>query len=1126
MKHRSGILGIGFTMILVLFMAAVRTAVSAEDAGSSADQQNTAAATQPPGPVPESQPEAEGVGSPGGPPPPEEFGAGGPGRDRVDQGDPNRPRGRRRFSDGGGFPPSFDMSSMTPEQQQQMRERAGRFAERMGGEMGGRGRGPEGGFSGPNTSDPNGMQSLNLNNVEMRNILKMIGDWTGKAVIPANDDIMQTRITIYCPQKLSKIEALGLIFMALQSRGVAVDQAEGRIILRPLATAKLGAIPTLGVDEPLAKMQDKTSIVEKWFQLQYYSPTNLVNMVKPLVGEHGYVMADEKTGRVAVIDTVDNLTRIEKIVRELDIPESEQTVEQVFEIQYGDPTEIVGVLQLIMGGSSSSTGQSSQSGSGGQGGFGGQGRFGGGRGEDQGRGQAGSSGPSAQPKTATSVSIPTTTTPIRLIPVPKQKWIIVRASREDMKRIAEWIQKLDLAGMTKPQQSVVPIIYADVAEVVNIVRNTLKEMPSTEMKTNVIVEGLSASRQIVIFGNEEARVMVEKMIAQLDMPSGNFFIERTFKLKYADPDQIKKNIDGLYSSSSTQQQSRSYYYGGGRGSTIDPKNEVKAISYPTMKQVTVIASEQNMEKIVKQIEQEWDVPLDIQKDQYRIVTLNNSDPVKMADLLSKLFSEQQQSGSQSFYRMLFGDAETGTKQKIVGSLYGMLTFEPVPNTKKLIIISKIPEAYDVIERLINQLDGQEGGEIPRVIVLKYADCESLCDQLNSIFNEAGTPTTIQRSSRGLSSYSADQQGSAVEGSNSGSGSGSTSSASQITPWWTRQRQDTTQLPPSNLIGKVRFIPVQRSKSILVLAPLKYMGDLTKMIEELDHPGMQVMIKAIIVEINLEDSSSLGIRLSSNSNALGDAGVNSVNFLNGLQAIENGSNTRTVPTTGVLLEGSQLSVGADINAMVDLLVKKMNGRVLNQPTLWTKDNEEAIFVKGQKVAFIEGEQSDSSNLNNTSRTFTYENVGVTLRVRPNITPEKAVDMTINLNISQIETALINGQNTRKNLDATTHLIVSDGQTIMMGGILFQNDEKTVSKIPLLGDIPLLGALFSHTGTDLTNSELLVFVTPYVFDESRRKGIPVEENHQQIIDEALQQKNATIDQLAEKIRETWNDPNQIP
>jgi general secretion pathway protein D len=1114
-------------MILVLFMAAVRTAVSAEDAGSSAGQQNNTVTTEPPGQKPENSSEQE-ASSPNGPPPPEEFGAGGPGRDRVDQGDPNRPRGRRRFSDGGGFPPSFDMSSMTPEQQQQMRERAGRFAQMMGGEMGGRGRGPEGGFSGPNTSDPNGMQSLNLNNVEMRNIIKMIGDWTGKAVIPANDDIMQTRITIYCPQKLSKIEALGLIFMALQSRGVVADQAEGRIILRPLLTAKLGAISTLGVDEPLARVEDKTSVVEKWFQLQYYSPTNLVNMVKPLVGEHGYVMADEKTGRVAVIDMVDNLIRIEKIVRELDIPESEQTVEQVFEIQYSDPTEIVSVLQLILGGSGGgSSGQSSQPSSTGPGGMGGG--FRGGFGEGRGGGPSGSSGQpsqsgsSAQPKTATSVSIPTTTTPIRLIPVPKQKWIIVRASREDMKRIAEWIQKLDLAGMTKPQQSVVPIIYANVDEVVKMIRNTLREMPSTEMKTNVVVEGLPASHQIVIFGNEEARVMIEKMIAQLDMPAGNYFIERTFKLKHADPDQIKKNIDGLYGS--TQQQSRSYYYGGGRGSTIDPKNEVKAISYPTMKQVTVIASEQNMEKIVKQIEQEWDVPLDIQKDQYRIVTLNNSDPVKMADLLSKLFSEQQDSGSQSFYRMLFGDAETGTKQKIVGSLYGMLTFEPVPDTKKLIVISKIPEAYDVIERLVNQLDGQEGGEVPQVVVLKYADCEALCDQLNSIFNEPGTPTSIPRSNKGLSSYNPEEQGGEIE---SGTSSTSSSSSGQITPWWTRQRQDTTQLPPSNLIGKVRFVPVQRSKSILVLAPLKYIGDLIKMIEELDQPGMQVMIKAIIIEVNLQDASSLGVKLSTNSGALGETGVDSVNFLNQLQNVERSAGSTLNASGTSLISGTRLDTSANIYALVDLLVEKVNGRVLNQPTLWTKDNEEAIFVKGQKVAFLSGDQTNQSNTDSVSRTYTYENVGVTLRVRPNITPEKAVDMTINLNISQLESEsqLVNEQRARKNLDATTHLIVSDGQTIMMGGILFQNDEKTIQKIPLLGDIPLLGALFSHTGTDLTNSELLVFITPYVFDESRRKGIPVEENHQQIIDEALQQKNATIDQLAEKIRETWNDPNQIP
>jgi general secretion pathway protein D len=1124
LKRRNCILSIGFVTILGLFMAGAGLVISAENARSTSLQSASPAAVE--APKPDNAPPG---GDSVGPEMSDQGGFGGPGDaqggmrrgGRSGQGDPNRPRGRR-----GG---NFDMSTMTPEQRQQMMDRAGQFARGMGGGQGGGfGGGPGGdmsGFGGPDASgDPNGLQSLNLNNVEMRNIIKLIGDWTGKAVIPANDDIMQTRLTIYCPQKLTKTEALGLIFMALQSRGVAADQTPGRIILRPLASAKLGAIPTLGVDEPLAKFQDKSAVVEKWFQLQYYNPTNLVDLIKPLVGEHGYVMADQKTGRLAVIDTVDNLSRIEKIVQELDIPESETSSEKVFEIQYGDPTEIVSVLQLILGGTAGTSGQSSGQGGGGRG-FG-PGRFGDDNQGRQGQSQPGQSASSSGAKTATSVSISATTTPIRLIPVPKQKWIIVRAGREDMKTIGDWIQKLDMAGMTKPQQSVIPLVYADVTEVVNIIRNTLKEIPSAEMKANVVVEGLAASRQIVVFGNEESRTMVEKMIAKLDMPSGNYFIERTFKLKHSDPDQIKKNIDGLFGDTSQQQSSRSYssYSYNSRSTQTDPKNQVKAISYPSLKQVTVIASEQNMEKIAKQIDNEWDIPLDIQKDQYRILILENSDPVKMATLMNSLFSESDSSSSQSLYQMLYGE-QVDSKQKIVGSLYGMLTFKAVEDTKRLIVISKIPEAYDVIERLVKQLDEREGGEVPKVVVLKYADSEALCDQLNAIFNEPGTTATIMRSSRGLSSYDVDTQGGAVSDSSAGGSGNTSSSSSTITPWWTRQQRSDTEQLPSNLIGKVRFIPVQRSKSIMVLGPSKYMADIKQVIEELDKPGMQVMIKAIILEITLENNTSLGVQLSSNPNAFGEAGINGIEFSNSLQAIENGSNSTANTSTGALLEGSQMKYGANINVMVDALVKTFNGRILNQPTLWTKDNEEAIFVKGRKVAFVENSSSDTTNLNSTTQNYTYDNVGVTLRVRPNITPEKAVDITINLNVSEMETALINGVNARKNMDATTHLIVSDGQTIMLGGIIFQNDQQTHSKIPLLGDIPILGALFSHDSTDLSNSELLVFITPYVFDEKMRQTIPSSLDHQQVIDDTLHKKDQILSRLAEDIQKTWNDPNQF-
>jgi len=412
--------------------------------------------------------------------------------------------------------------------------------------------------------------------------------------------------------------------------------------------------------------------------------------------------------------------------------------------------------------------------------------------------------------------------------------------------------------------------------------------------------------------------------------------------------------------------------------------------------------------------------------------------------------------------------------------------------------------------------------VPRVVTLKYADSEDLCEQLNAILNEAGTVATIRRSQSGLSANSAEQQG-----TTQGASTSEEESPGTIKPWWTGQQQSKDKLPPSNLIGRVRFVPVHRSKAMLVLSPPEYMDDMITMIEELDRPGMQVMVKAVIMEVNLQDSTSLGVRLSSDPSAFGTIGVNAVNFLNELQNVERSSDAAEIGSSGDLRSGSKLTTGADINALVDLLVKKADGRILNQPTLWTKDNEEAKFVKGQKVAFIESDQTDRTNLSAVNRTFTYEDVGVTLRVRPNITPEKAVDMTINLNISQVETELINTQIARKNLDTTTHLIVNDGQTILMGGILFQNDEKLVQKIPLLGDIPILGALFRHTGTTLSNSELLVFVTPYVIDEHTLSGMPSvsEQQRREAVEGPRQRMEKALENLSGRINARWTDPNDM-
>jgi len=298
--------------------------------------------------------------------------------------------------------------------------------------------------------------------------------------------------------------------------------------------------------------------------------------------------------------------------------------------------------------------------------------------------------------------------PVVLIPEPTRKWIIARASAEDMKQIGEWIEKLDHEEPVKAEHETVSITFADVSEVADRLNEAMQQMPGSELQTSVLIQPLENARQIVIFGRADVREIVKKLIAEIDIPSGEFET-RVFQLKHADPDQIKENIDNLYGETAPTGSSASfYYYRYGRGSQGQSEAEtVKAISFPTMGQVTVIAAPHNMLKIIEQIK-EWDVPLDVDKVKPRIIELHNSDPVQMAELLKTLFTEEG-GGGLSIYDILFGSS-TEDKEKIVGPLYGQLTFEEVPGTKKIIVISKIPEAYDVIEQLILDLDREEMGD--------------------------------------------------------------------------------------------------------------------------------------------------------------------------------------------------------------------------------------------------------------------------------------------------------------------------------------------------------------------------------------------------------------------------------
>ena len=340
---------------------------------------------------------------------------------------------------------------------------------------------------------------------------------------------------------------------------------------------------------------------------------------------------------------------------------------------------------------------------------------------------------------ATSVIMGPSQLPVVLIPEPKRKWIIARASAEDMKLITEWIGKLDKGEPTGKEYETVPITYGDVREVATRINEALQQMPGTELQASVLVQALEQARQVMVFGRQDLREMVKKMIEEIDVPPGQFET-RHFEIKHGDPDQIKRNIDELFGEGAMLNRSSSYRsYGSTGGRSGLSPDTVKTISHVALKQVTVTASPENMKRIAEQVEQ-WDVAVDVNTVRPRIIELRNSDPKQMSTLLKTLFSQEMNS-RYSFMDYLFG-SNSQDKQRIVGALYGQVTFEEVPGTKKIIVISNIPEAYDVVETLVKELDSREAAEVPKVVRLNYADPEGLAERLNAMFNEAGTTASI------------------------------------------------------------------------------------------------------------------------------------------------------------------------------------------------------------------------------------------------------------------------------------------------------------------------------------------------------------------------------------------------
>jgi general secretion pathway protein D len=685
-------------------------------------------------------------------------------------------------------------------------------------------------------------------------------------------------------------------------------------------------------------------------------------------------------------------------------------------------------------------------------------------------------------------------------------------TRQDVPVIGPEASVLDRMDMGSMAEKVYQLRFNEAKKLGDVIKGALPDYAKLSVD--------ETSNQLAIMGNISLLQRMERLIDALDRPAAGSVTSETFTLRYSDANAIKANIDELYGNSGGTQRGENQQnqwqpwrrQGGGEEAAAGP-SEIRVTANIAQNSVTVVAAPALIEEIRRQILEQWDKPIAAEVLTPKVYDLKHSDPVKVAALLEGLFGSGSRSttstggaANQGQGQNRQGQQNDGTPStgQGAGRLAGQFTFQPIADASRLIVIAKSPDNIPVIDAIINQIDQPQTAGLPEVIELKHASADDLSEQLNALLAQEGTLAQVRRAEEGLSSN--DLTTSPFAENTDTANQNQTTERGSISFWWQRARVPTDRRNASNLIGQIRVVPVWRQNAVMVVAPPEYKDSIIQLVNKLDRPGRQVLISAIVAEVSRDDATSLGIRWSSQA-ITPSKGDNSVNL--GVQSRNTENNYATS-----LFDTSVLNVNTDVNVLLQALNEKTGVSILSEPKIFTSDNQEATFFDGQDIPFVTDSQTNAQG--NLVQSFDYRAVGIQLRARPRITVQGDVDLRVNLELSSIvQGQTLFGGFIVDRRETTTQLIVQNRQTVVISGILREEDTNVTRKVPLLGDIPLVGELFKSRDTVRSNTELLVFITPIVVNNTQ-EATPVNESFVNRL-RALREANRVQDKGKDK-----NDP----
>jgi general secretion pathway protein D len=420
---------------------------------------------------------------------------------------------------------------------------------------------------------------------------------------------------------------------------------------------------------------------------------------------------------------------------------------------------------------------------------------------------------------------------------------------------------------------------------------------------------------------------------------------------------------------------------------------------------------------------------------------------------------------------------------------GQILVVAEPRSNSLMVRAPNGARLMMVKNLIQKLDrpGSNGigGSGINVVYLKNADAVKLAQILRAAF-----PSGSGGGSSGGGSSATPASTGMPSGSTAGAASGTATGAST---------QSTTPVSGSagpSTGGYIQADPA--SNSLIITAPDALYKQLRSVIDQLDGRRAQVYIETMIVEVNAEKFAQVGVQWQTILGKPGDANLVGVGTnlpagtISGILSSPVATSTATaaaVQATAAKASGFNIGVVHDfgngaygLTALASFLQTKADGNILSTPNLMVLDNEEAKIVSGENVPFVTG--SFSSNSSSTSgnpfTTVERKDVGLTLRVKPQVGEGGTIRMTVYQEKSDVKAGTedkTNGPTTSKSSIETT-VVVDDGTLLVLGGLIKEQASINRTQVPLLGDAPLIGQLFRSETRTKNKTNLMVFLRPVV------------------------------------------------